>query len=118
MFNELNQEYVQRRAELKILIGTAKKKLNESSTVLNNNITKSLNSQVEILHENQKKIDNQCKILKTESDKLTSQGQNWMKMYTNLNNSFKQLGDIVNWASVLEQEMSEVSSAVTKLVSK
>lgn len=118
MFNELNQEYAQRRAELKILIGTAKKKLNESSSLLNNNITKSLNSQVEVLHENQKKIDSQCKILKTESEKLMSQGQNWMKMYTNLNNSFKQLGDIVNWAAVLEQEMSEVSAAVTKLVTK
>ena len=45
-----------------------------------------------------------------------SQSQNWMKMYSSLNSSFKQL--INNWASVLEAEMAEVSAAIIKLVTK
>jgi biogenesis of lysosome-related organelles complex 1 subunit 1 len=118
MFNNLIQEYAERRNELKIKVSESKKKLAESSSALNSNITKSLNSQVEILHENQKKIENQCKILRSESEKLNNQSQNWVKMYSTLNNSFKQLGDINNWASILEKEMAEVSSAIANLITK
>ena len=118
MFSNVIQEYNDRRTELKLRIAESRKKLGESSTSLNSNITKSLNSQVEILHENQRKLENQCKVLRQESEKIMSQSQNWMKMYSSLNSSFKQLGDINNWASVLEAEMAEVSAAITKLVTK
>ena len=118
MFNSIIQEYSERRLELKIRISESKKKLNDSSVALNSNITNSLNSQVEILHENQRKIENQCKVLRSESEKLINQSQNWVKMYSTLNSSFKQLGDINNWAKILETEMYEVSLAITKIVSK
>lgn len=118
MFNSVVQEYNDRRIELKSRISDSKKKLAESSGALNNNITKSLNLQVEVLHENQRKVENQCKNLRLESEKLINQSKNWVNMYANLNSSFKQLGDINNWAEVLEKEMAEVSAAITKLVSK
>ena len=118
MFNKIIQEYSDRRIELKERIAESKGKLSISSVSLNSNITKSLNSQVEILHDNQRKIELQCKTLKQESEKLITQSQNWAKLYGALNSSFKQLGDINNWASVIEKEMGEVTMAITNLVSK
>lgn len=118
MFKEVFDEYEERRIELKQRITKTNQELAEASSALNTNISKSLNSQVEILHENQRKIDAQCKTIRNESDKLVAQSQNWMKMYSNLNNSFKKVGDLNNWALVLEKELAEVSSAITKLVTK
>lgn len=118
MFKEVIDEYDERRIELQERIAKTNQELAEASSALNTNISRSLNSQIEILHDNQKKIDAQCKIIRTESDKLVTQSQNWMKMYSNLNNSLKKVGDLNNWALVLEKDLAEVSSAITKLVTK
>jgi biogenesis of lysosome-related organelles complex 1 subunit 1 len=118
MFGEITEEYAQRRGELKVRIAESKKKLAESTAALHGNISQSLNSQVDEIHENQKKIELQCRTLRSESEKLVTQSQNWVKLYASLNNSFKQIGDVTNWASVMAAEMSEVSNAITKIVSK
>lgn len=118
MFKDVFDEYADRRVELKLRITKTNEDIAENIVALNSNISKSLNSQIEILHENQKKIDNQCKVIRSEADKLVTQNQNWMKMYSNLNNSLKKVGDLNNWAMILEKEMAEVSAAITKLVTK
>ena len=118
MFKDLMTEYSDRRYELKLRISDSKSKLAQSSSDLNDNISKTLNSQVLILHENQKKIDTQCKTLRSEAEKLAVQNQSWLKMYSKLNSSLKQVGDLNNWAYMLEKDLAEISSAITKLVSK
>jgi hypothetical protein len=118
MFKEIIDEYADRRLELKLRINDSKCKLAVSSAELNENISNSLNGQVLVLHENQKKIDLQCKVLRNEAEKLALHNQNWLKMYSKLNHSLKQVGDLNNWAFMLEKEMAEVSAAITKLVSK
>jgi len=118
MFKDVFEEYADRRVELKLRINKTNEDIAGNIVELNSNISKSLNSQVEILHENQKKIDGQCRVVRTEAEKLVAQNQNWMKMYSNLNNSLKKVGDLTNWAMILEKEMGEVSAAITKLVTK
>lgn len=40
----------------------------------------------------------------------------WVDMYDSLNNSMKELGDIVNWAGMIERDMSKVSETIEQLV--
>ncbi|CAG9320177.1 unnamed protein product [Blepharisma stoltei] len=116
MFTEITKEYDQRRAELKYRSSQARQELNKLSGSLSTHILNSLNSQVEALHENQKQIEVQTKQFRQESTKLATQTKKWITMYDQLNDALKQVGDIVNWAEIIENDMNQVASAVSKLV--
>lgn len=76
----------------------------------------SVNKEVQILHDNQRKIERESKVLKEEASKLIKQTTKWVALYDGINQTLKEVGDIVNWAEIIEKDMQKVASAITKIV--
>ena len=116
MFSELLTEYDLRRVELQNKQTTARKELANLTKPLTQNIISSIESAVALIHDNQRKIEKEAKEFKQESTKLAKMSKKWVDMYDSLNNSMKELGDIVNWAGMIERDMSKVSETIEQLV--
>ena len=116
MFADLKKEYDERRKELKARIQVSKKEMGRLAEPLASHILNGLNSQVELLHQNQKNIEVKAKKYRQESGKLKAQCAKWISLYDSLNLSLKELGDIVNWAEIIENDMQKVSAAVSKIL--
>ena len=118
MYTDLLSEYDLRRKELRTKINQTKKTMQDLSKPMTTDMISSLDSEVLCLHANQKKIEAETKNLKDHAKRLTQNAEKWVEMYDSLNDSLKQLGDVVNWAEVLERDMQEVSAAVVRLVTE
>jgi len=118
MFSELTNEYNERRAELKARILDAKSQVKKLTQPLSTHLLDSINSQVELLHKNQQLIEKQTKHYKQETTKLNTQTQKWVGMYDEMNSALKELGDVVNWAKLIEDDMKEVAASIAKMLSE
>ncbi|EAR84133.2 GCN5-like 1 domain protein (macronuclear) [Tetrahymena thermophila SB210] len=82
--------------------------LKKEIKLLSENITKKVligvNSDVQVLHSNQKIIEKETKELKSEVSKFYKEVQSWTALYDDLNGALKELGDVVNWAGIIEKE--------------
>ncbi|KAL4442190.1 hypothetical protein ABPG74_009208 [Tetrahymena malaccensis] len=82
--------------------------LKKEIKLLSENITKKVligvNSDVQVLHSNQKIIEKETKELKSEVSKFYKEVQTWTALYDDLNGALKELGDVVNWAGIVEKE--------------
>lgn len=75
-----------------------------------------------VLHSNQQLIEKETKQLRNECIKFYKESKNWLTMYNNLNeslkvksvssNSFikyeKEIGDVVNWAEIIESDLKNL----------
>ena len=59
---------------------------------------------------NQRKLDSEAKQLHTNIEQFSRSMNQWMTLMNGFNDSLKQLGDVENWAKVIENDMREVSS--------
>lgn len=80
--------------------------------------------QVAILHANQQIIEKETKQVKNELNKFYKEIENWSGLYNELNEklmvsffskyfnfqfyNFQELGDVVNWAMTIEQNLKEM----------
>ena len=118
MYADLIDEYDLRRKELRTKITQAKKNLQDLARPMTSDMISSLDSEVLCLHSNQKKIEAETKSLKDNAKRLATNAEKWVELYDNLNDAMKQLGDVVNWAQMLEKDMQEVGTAVARLVTE
>ena len=118
MYTELVQEYDLRRKELRAKITQAKTNMQALAKPLTTDMISSLDSEVLCLHQNQRKIEKETKDLRENAKKLASSAQKWVELYDSLNDAMKQLGDVVNWAQLLEKDMQTVGTAVARLITE
>ena len=59
---------------------------------------------------NQRKLDYETKQLYTNIEHFSRQTNQWLTLMNSFNDSLKQLGDVENWAKVIENDMREISS--------
>lgn len=71
-----------------------------------------INQGVARVFSNQRKIGQETKYLENESLKLQKQTNLWIQLIEDFNNALKEIGDVENWAQVIENDMKEVSSAL------
>lgn len=71
-----------------------------------------INQGVARVFANQRKIGQETKYLENESMKLHKQTNMWIQLIEDFNNALKEIGDVENWAQVIENDMKEVSSAL------
>uniref|UniRef100_A0A8D9C0M8 Biogenesis of lysosome-related organelles complex 1 subunit 1 n=1 Tax=Cacopsylla melanoneura TaxID=428564 RepID=A0A8D9C0M8_9HEMI len=61
---------------------------------------------------NQKKLDAEAKQLHTNAITFSKQTQQWLSLVDNFNSALKEIGDVENWAKVIEEDMRVISAAL------
>lgn len=54
-------------------------------------------------------------MLETNAVKFNRQAAQWNAMVANLGNALKEVGDVENWASVIETDLTEIAKALEYL---
>eukprot|EP01062_Namystynia_karyoxenos_P074590 TRINITY_DN71541_c0_g1_i1.p2 TRINITY_DN71541_c0_g1~~TRINITY_DN71541_c0_g1_i1.p2 ORF type:complete len:165 (+),score=77.22 TRINITY_DN71541_c0_g1_i1:75-497(+) len=64
---------------------------------------------------NQQLLEQQTKELQVQADKFLKQSQRWVELFDGFNSSLKELGDVANWARVIEGDARETVRALSSL---
>lgn len=86
-----------------------------SAFVLNTNFTEIIflfSPRVAQAYLNQKKLDAEAKQLHTNAITFSKQTQQWLSLVDNFNSALKEIGDVENWAKVIEEDMRLISAAL------
>ena len=70
---------------------------------------KEVNKDVMIIHSNQRRIVEEIKKLKVNTQEFIKQFHNWISLYDGLLISLKEAGDIANWYNVLESRTNAIT---------
>mmetsp|Transcript_5450 Transcript_5450/g.10022 ORF Transcript_5450/g.10022 Transcript_5450/m.10022 type:complete len:122 (+) Transcript_5450:1514-1879(+) len=118
MFKPLLEEHERRKAELRAAALAHKKAMQDLAPKLTSDILRSVDFEVRQMHDNQRRIEKEAKMFKEETAKITSLGKKWISTYDTLNDALKELGDVANWAGVIERDMQQIAGAVAKLANE
>jgi 4-alpha-glucanotransferase len=61
---------------------------------------------------NQQQLENESKRMHANSVKFSKQSTNWLTLFTQLNASVKELGDVENWANHIHQDVQGLVKSV------
>uniref|UniRef100_A0A914DDA8 Biogenesis of lysosome-related organelles complex 1 subunit 1 n=1 Tax=Acrobeloides nanus TaxID=290746 RepID=A0A914DDA8_9BILA len=79
---------------------------------LSNAVVEHLNSKVSHAYNNQKRLDVECKKLESNATTLVKQAEQWTTLVDSFNNALKEVGDIENWAKIMETDMTIISGTL------
>jgi len=81
-----------------------------SSVQFTSKVVNHLNDGVAQTYLNQRKLDSEAKQLVTNIEQFSRSINQWVGLMNGFNDALKQLGDVENWARVIETDMREISS--------
>eukprot|EP01017_Pseudomicrothorax_dubius_P037111 TRINITY_DN5395_c0_g1_i1.p2 TRINITY_DN5395_c0_g1~~TRINITY_DN5395_c0_g1_i1.p2 ORF type:complete len:128 (-),score=51.00 TRINITY_DN5395_c0_g1_i1:169-552(-) len=108
MFEQFFDEYTKTKAHLERENENTKKNMKNLVEPVTKEMFHNLNDRVLILHNNQIIIERETKELKNECVKFYKEANQWMDLYNQLNEALKEVGDVVNWANVIQEDLKEV----------
>ncbi|ORX91037.1 GCN5L1-domain-containing protein [Basidiobolus meristosporus CBS 931.73] len=91
----------------------AVKSLNDLTDCLSDN----LNERVAQVYTNQKELEQSAKKISLQAHKYSKQAKNWLQLIDQFNSALKELGDVQNWAEVIEQDMRDVTKTLELVAS-
>ncbi|KAK9767666.1 hypothetical protein K7432_002387 [Basidiobolus ranarum] len=91
----------------------AVKSLNDLTDCLSDN----LNERVAQVYSNQKELEQSAKKISLQAHKYSKQAKNWLQLIDQFNSALKELGDVQNWAEVIEQDMRDVTKTLELVAS-
>ncbi|KXS09246.1 hypothetical protein M427DRAFT_64408 [Gonapodya prolifera JEL478] len=94
---KLNQE----KTRIENLRRDAQSSLEHLTEILN----ECLNTRVGMIFRNEREIEAEEKVLSANIDAIHLQVKQWSELLTTFDTALKELGDISNWASVMEREL-------------
>eukprot|EP01132_Coremiostelium_polycephalum_P008550 gene8550-10514_t len=104
--NKLKEENEQLRKEAISSVGN-----------VTNGLMDSVNSGVACVFINQKKLENEARILQNNTAKFSKQTNQWISLIDNFNNSLKEIGDVENWSRTIENDMKNILQTIDYLYS-
>ncbi|XP_003743308.1 biogenesis of lysosome-related organelles complex 1 subunit 1 [Galendromus occidentalis] len=108
ILKEHNQRAAQRRDELEHKRKVAINATNQFTSLMMDH----LNVGVAQAYLNQKKLDAEAKQLHAHSQQLLRQTEQWTSLLDNFHKTLKEIGDVENWAKIIETDMKSISSAL------
>eukprot|EP00744_Colponema_vietnamica_P018328 GILI01025871.1.p1 GENE.GILI01025871.1~~GILI01025871.1.p1 ORF type:complete len:134 (-),score=28.98 GILI01025871.1:41-442(-) len=108
MFNNIIKEHQQKQAQLRAQSEKHKKEALAACTDVTNGLLDSVNLSVAAVHTKQAQLEGEAKSLQKEAAQFVKQTGQWLKLYDNFSTSLKELGDVVNWSQVLENDLDEI----------
>ena len=61
---------------------------------------------------NQKLLDNEARELQAQAARFSKQTKQWVSLCEQLNSSLKEIGDIENWARVMEDDVVAIAATL------
>ncbi|KAI6651656.1 Biogenesis of lysosome-related organelles complex 1 subunit 1-like [Oopsacas minuta] len=105
MLSEIYKAHQQEQNERRLEQERKRKQAIKSAQEVSSGFVDALNSGVEEAYENQKKINLLVKDLQIQSTVFLKQASQWINTVEGFNASLKELGDLPNWASIIEKDM-------------
>eukprot|EP01063_Lacrimia_lanifica_P022925 TRINITY_DN30431_c0_g1_i1.p3 TRINITY_DN30431_c0_g1~~TRINITY_DN30431_c0_g1_i1.p3 ORF type:complete len:130 (+),score=61.33 TRINITY_DN30431_c0_g1_i1:67-456(+) len=109
---ELVKAHSKRREARKVENERAMKRLHAAVPHASESLVASVNRDVLELFTNQHILETETKELQAQTDKFQKQSQQWLAMFETFNKSLKELGDLSNWANMIESDAREAVRAL------
>eukprot|EP01059_Diplonema_ambulator_P023266 TRINITY_DN38695_c0_g1_i1.p1 TRINITY_DN38695_c0_g1~~TRINITY_DN38695_c0_g1_i1.p1 ORF type:complete len:151 (+),score=50.29 TRINITY_DN38695_c0_g1_i1:53-454(+) len=78
-------------------------------------LVENVNKDVLDIFTNQHVLESETKELQAQADRFYKQSQGWLALFESFNNSLKELGDMANWATVIESDARETVRALDEM---
>jgi len=72
----------------------------------------SVNGEVAHIFANQRKLEQETKILQQQTQRFAKQTTQWLQLIESFNQALKEIGDIENWAKTIENDVKTIASTL------
>ncbi|KAG2237501.1 biogenesis of lysosome-related organelles complex 1 subunit 1-like protein [Thamnidium elegans] len=110
--SQLLRNHNQQQAEVKRQNEQLKKNAVQSTNELTDSLTEYVNEGVTEIFSKQKELEQLSRKLANQTTRYANQTQQWLTLVDSFNMSLKELGDIRNWAEVMEHDMKTIMSTL------
>mmetsp|Transcript_10328 Transcript_10328/g.28990 ORF Transcript_10328/g.28990 Transcript_10328/m.28990 type:complete len:129 (+) Transcript_10328:176-562(+) len=110
MLARMQKEHLEREASHRRDCERKRRIANESVGKLSDAMMESVNDGVSQIFSNQRRIEDESQKLRAQSARFAKQTSLWLQSMEKFYDSFKELGDVENWASIVEQDMRTVTT--------
>ncbi|GAA5799984.1 hypothetical protein HPULCUR_005405 [Helicostylum pulchrum] len=110
--SQLLKNHNQQQAEVKKQNEQLKKNAVQSTNELTDSLTEYVNEGVTEIFSKQKELEQLSRKLANQTTRYANQTQQWLTLVDSFNMSLKELGDIRNWAEVMEHDMKTVMTTL------
>ncbi|KAI9352432.1 biogenesis of lysosome-related organelles complex 1 subunit 1-like protein [Pilaira anomala] len=108
----LLKNHNQQQAEIKRQNEQLKKSAVRSTNELTDSLTEYVNEGVTEIFSRQKELEQLSRKLANQTTRYANQTQQWLTLVDGFNMSLKELGDIRNWAEIMEHDMRTVMTTL------
>jgi len=105
MFQNIVNKYNEKHDKLKDDKSICIQRLKAMNLKMTNDLLHKFNDPVVEIQTNQNTINNELKELRGECQKFLQNSDSWINLHKQLNNAFKELGDLVNWSNEIEGDL-------------
>ncbi|CAF1442908.1 unnamed protein product [Adineta steineri] len=112
MLSNIYRQHTERITFLKQKQEKKKKELLSSVDHLTYVVLDGLNDEVSECYKNEKRIDQACKHINTQSNLLLKQSQAWINLIGQFTVALKELGDVKNYSKIIERECATITNTL------
>ncbi|CAF1407623.1 unnamed protein product [Adineta steineri] len=112
MLSNIYRQHTERITFLKQKQDKKKKELLSSVDHLTYVVLDGLNDEVSECYKNEKRIDQACKHINTQSNLLLKQSQAWINLIGQFTVALKELGDVKNYSKIIERECATITNTL------
>ncbi|KAI7858142.1 biogenesis of lysosome-related organelles complex-1 subunit 1 [Circinella umbellata] len=109
---QLLKSHQQRQSERKRENEQLRKEAVTTVNELTDSLNDHLNEGVSEVFVRQKELEQASRKLSTQTTKYTKQTKQWLTLVDEFNTALKELGDVKNWATVMENDMRTIMSTL------
>ncbi|CAG8739413.1 biogenesis of lysosome-related organelles complex-1 subunit 1 [Gigaspora rosea] len=109
MLSRLVREHNQKQQVIKRNNEQLRKEATQAVGELTDCLADTLNERVSSIFKTQREIEAEARRLSAHSAKFSKQTKQWLNMLDGVNSALKELGDVQNWAEVIERDMREIA---------
>ncbi|CAO3637496.1 unnamed protein product [Cunninghamella blakesleeana] len=110
--SQLLKTHQQKQAETKRYNEQLRKETLETTHALTNSLSNHVSQGVSTMFTRQKALEQESKELVLLTSKYTKQTKQWLTLVNDFNDALKELGDIKNWAQVMENDMKSIMATL------
>ncbi|KAI7891475.1 GCN5-like 1 [Mucor mucedo] len=110
--SQLLKNHNQQQAEIKKQNEQLKKSAVQSTNELTDSLTEYVNEGVTEIFSKQKELEQLSRKLANQTTRYANQTQQWLTLVDSFNMSLKELGDVRNWAEIMEHDMKTVMATL------
>ncbi|CAI2186930.1 18206_t:CDS:2 [Funneliformis geosporum] len=109
MLSRLVREHNQKQQVVRRNTEQLRKEAIQAVNEVTDSLSDTLNERVSAVFKTQREIESEARRLSSQSAKYTKQTKQWLNMLEGFNSALKELGDVQNWAEIIEKDMREIA---------